>query len=80
MASYGLKVKEMGGDGNCLFRTIADQIDGDEKQHRKYRRDAVDHVNANRDDYAPFIEDDETIDQYLGDMSKEGTWGGQLEI
>lgn len=30
--------------------------------------------------YSPFIEDDETIDQYLSDMSKDGSWGGQIEL
>jgi len=70
----------MGADGNCLFRSIADQLEGHEKLHRKYRQEAIDHINANRDDFAPFIEDDETIDQYLSDMQKDGNWGGQIEL
>ncbi len=37
-------------------------------------------MTANKDDFSPFIEDDETIDQYLGDMVKDGIWGGQLEL
>jgi hypothetical protein len=45
-----------------LFRSIADQLEGEEKLHRKYRQDAVDHIEINKNDYAPFIEDDETID------------------
>jgi OTU domain-containing protein 3 len=24
LAEYGLKLKEIGGDGNCLFRSISD--------------------------------------------------------
>ena len=59
---YGLKVVEMGGDGNCLFRTLADQLEGNEKLHRKYRQDAIDYIEDNKDSFAPFIEDDETID------------------
>lgn len=66
----------MGSDGNCLFRAIADQLEGNEKLHRKYRQDAVDYIQLNKEEYAPFIEDDETIDQYLGDMCKDGIWGG----
>ncbi len=58
----------MGGDGNCLFRSIADQLEGKEKLHMKYRQEAVDHIEQNKDQYSPFIEDDETIDQYLGDI------------
>jgi hypothetical protein len=48
--------------------------------HRKYRADAIEYIEQNKDEFIPFIEDDETIDQYLADMSKEGIWGGQLEI
>eukprot|EP00347_Sterkiella_histriomuscorum_P016120 403354413 len=80
LVQYGLKVKEMGGDGNCLFRSIADQLEGNEKLHRKYRQEAIEYIEANKEMYAPFIEDDETIDQYLGDMAKDGTWGGQMEL
>ncbi|CDW88215.1 UNKNOWN [Stylonychia lemnae] len=80
LAQYGLKVKEMGADGNCLFRSLADQLEGNEKLHRKYRQEACDFIEQNKEQYAPFIEDDETIDQYLEDMNKESTWGGQLEL
>ena len=48
--------------------------------HRKYREAAVEFIEENKEQYAPFIEDDETIDQYLGDMRKDGIWGGQMEI
>jgi OTU domain-containing protein 3 len=44
LAQYGLKVVEMGGDGNCLFRTIADQLEGNEKVHSKYRQEAVTYI------------------------------------
>ena len=70
----------MGGDGNCLFRAIADQLEGNEKLHRKYRSDAVEYIRENQEQFAPFIEDDETIDQYMADMEKDSTWGGQIEI
>ena len=36
----------------------------------------MDQLESNKDIYAPFIEDDETIDQYLSDIEKDGTWGG----
>jgi len=70
----------VGGDGNCLFRAIADQIEGNEKLHRKYRDETIDFIEQHKEDYAPFVEDDETIDQYVNDLRKDGTWGGQIEI
>jgi len=66
----------MGGDGNCLFRAIADQIEGDEKLHHKYRKKAVTYLGENEEFFAPFIEDDETYDQFLNEVAKAGTWGG----
>ncbi len=41
LAVFGLKIKEVKGDGNCLFRTIADQMEGDENKHLEYRKQIV---------------------------------------
>ena len=77
MASYGLRLKEVSPDGNCLFRSIADQVEGNEKLHRKYRCDAIEYMEANQEDFIPFMEDDEKIDQYLANMMRDSIWGGQ---
>jgi len=37
-------------------------LEGNEKLHKKYRNEACDFILENKDQYAPFIEDDETID------------------
>ena len=37
LAPNCLKVFEIEGDGNCMFRAIADQLDGDQNQHYQYR-------------------------------------------
>ncbi len=76
MAQYGLRVKEMGADGNCLFRALGDQLEGNEKLHMKYRQEAVNFIELQKEEFAPFIEDDETIDQYLADLARDGSWGG----
>ena len=41
LAQFGLRVKEMGADGNCMFRSLSDQLEGHEKLHMKYRQEAV---------------------------------------
>ena len=66
----------MEADGNCLFRAIADQLEGDERKHKSYRQKAIDFILANKDDFVPFIEDDETIEEYCADMAKDAVWGG----
>jgi len=68
------------GDGNCLFRAIADQMDGNPENHPKYRKRICEYIETNRFDFEPFIEDDEPFDEYLGRMKRTATWGGQMEI
>ena len=43
-----------------------------------YRQAAVDYIRHNKDDFIPFIEDDETINQYCNVMEKDGVWGDEL--
>ena len=71
-----LKVVEIQGDGNCLFRAIADQLEGDEKKHCQYREAAVRYIKQNKELYAPFLDEDETLEQYCHEMSQDAIWGG----
>ena len=34
----------------------------------------------NKEDFAPFVEEDETFDEYIEEMRENGTWGGNLEL
>ena len=36
----------------------------------------MNYIRNNEDEFTPFIEDDETIDQYCDKMIKDGAWGG----
>eukprot|EP00117_Sycon_ciliatum_P050167 scpid98756/ scgid5673/ OTU domain-containing protein 3 len=38
LQAKGLKIKDVPGDGNCLFRALADQLDGDMARHDQHRR------------------------------------------
>ena len=80
LIQYGLRILEMGADGNCLFRSISDQLEGNQANYRKYRQDAMEYMLQNKDDFAPFIEDDLTFDEYVEEMEKDGEWGGNLEL
>ena len=75
-----LKVKEIGGDGNCLFRALSDQLHGEETHHDVLRANAVQHIRDNKEFFVHYIEDDETIEEYCNDMAKSGEWGGQIEM
>lgn len=37
-------------------------------------------MEENSDFYSLFIEDDMTFNDYLKEMSKDGEWGGNLEL
>eukprot|EP01122_Echinamoeba_exundans_P002502 TRINITY_DN12443_c0_g1_i1.p1 TRINITY_DN12443_c0_g1~~TRINITY_DN12443_c0_g1_i1.p1 ORF type:complete len:417 (+),score=71.20 TRINITY_DN12443_c0_g1_i1:3-1253(+) len=80
LAALNLTIKDVAGDGNCLFRAIADQIEGDPNNHANFRARIVNYIRQNEEDYAPFIEDDRTLDAYLAEMSRNAVWGGHLEI
>lgn len=71
-----LKVVEIRGDGNCLFRSIADQLEGDEDEHEKYRAKTIEYIKKNKDHYRMFLDDEtEDMDEYIEGMSEDATWG-----
>jgi len=80
LAQFGLRVVSIRGDGNCMFRSIADQLEGDQHAHWNFRTRIVDYIRSHREDFEPFIEDDEGFDDYIQRMGSEGEWGGHQEL
>ncbi|ONK55042.1 uncharacterized protein A4U43_UnF8250 [Asparagus officinalis] len=76
----GLKIIQVTADGNCFFRAIADQLEGNEEEHAKYRNTVVQYILTHREDFEPFIEDEVPFDEYCKSMEKDGTWAGNLEL
>ncbi|CAG7729705.1 unnamed protein product, partial [Allacma fusca] len=64
LRKLGLGVKEMLGDGNCLFRALGDQYEGHSKNHIEYRLKVVDYIKSHRSEFEPFIEDDVPFDDH----------------
>jgi OTU domain-containing protein 3 len=77
---HGLFIRDVAGDGNCLFRSLADQLGLGAASHAEVRERVVDFIVANRADFEPFVEDDVPFDGYVARMRKERAWGGQLEL
>uniref|UniRef100_A0A803KS94 OTU domain-containing protein n=1 Tax=Chenopodium quinoa TaxID=63459 RepID=A0A803KS94_CHEQI len=75
-----LKIIQVTADGNCFFRALADQLEGNEEEHEKYRRMVVQYIEKNRELFEPFIEDDVPFDEYCQSMGKDGTWAGHMEL
>eukprot|EP00756_Hemistasia_phaeocysticola_P054948 Hpha_TRINITY_DN30866_c0_g1::TRINITY_DN30866_c0_g1_i1::g.155613::m.155613/K13717/OTUD3; OTU domain-containing protein 3 len=77
-----LEVKDVPGDGNCLFAAVSDQVVGSWDKAREYRARCVAYMEANREDFEHFLawDDEEDWDTYIGSMAREGEWGGALEL
>ncbi|GLT50123.1 hypothetical protein SLA2020_236310 [Shorea laevis] len=78
--TLGLKIIQVTADGNCFFRALADQLEGNEDEHGKYRSMVVQYIVRNREMFEPFIEDDVPFDEYCQSMGKDGYWAGHMEL
>ena len=77
---WGVEVVEVEGDGNCLFRAVAEQLHGREHQHELYRHLPVEYIRENESHFSPFLDEDETFPEYVESMTESGTWGGHFEL
>jgi OTU domain-containing protein 5 len=76
-----LRVQSMGGDGNCLFRSVAHQIYGDQELHTLTRRAAAAYMQANALWFRNFVVGDPAeFDQYIEHICTNAVWGDDPEI
>eukprot|EP00095_Tigriopus_kingsejongensis_P001283 maker-scaffold359_size197282-snap-gene-0.28 protein:Tk01283 transcript:maker-scaffold359_size197282-snap-gene-0.28-mRNA-1 annotation:"hypothetical protein CAPTEDRAFT_108175" len=80
LAILGLTLKEVPGDGNCLFRALSDQIHGSSEQHGHFRRNVVDFMRHHRADFEPFLVDEPSFERHLELLEQDGTFGGNDSI
>ena len=80
LKKLGYYIKEVDSDGNCLFRSVSDQLENHEYNFDNYRQKTVDYMRDNIDYFKNFIEDDQTVEEYIDNMSQNKEWGGNLEI
>ncbi len=76
-----LNVVTVAGDGNCLFRSVAHQVYGDDDYHDVVRQNCMDHMEKNADFFSRFVEGGmDTFHLYLADKRKFACWGDDPEI
>eukprot|EP01031_Cornospumella_fuschlensis_P030715 gene30715-37114_t len=80
LANDGLRIEEMDGDGNCMFRCIGHQLYGDPERHLEVRKHVLDCVESHQEHFEAFIDDDETFSDYIDRMREPGEWGDNLEL
>ena len=66
------------GDGNCLFRCLAERVLGDEDLHGRVRNEIVDAVSRDPSKVRGFLE--ESFEAYCHRMRLDAVWGGELEL
>lgn len=80
LQALGLKLREVPGDGNCLFRALGDQLEGHSRGHLRLRQETVQYMMSHRQDFEPFVEDDIPFAQHLSNLSQPGTFAGNDAI
>ena len=49
---------------NCLFRALADQIDGDHNRHAQFRESTIQYMRENDADFKPFHDGERPFNEY----------------
>lgn len=81
LQARGAVVEPMGGDGNCLFRAVADQTYGSQELHAVTRAAAADYMRLESAFFRGFVADDDGgWESYLTAIRAPGTWGDDPEI
>ena len=85
------QINNMAEDGNCLFRSLSDQLHGDYgKNHLLIRSEVCDYLLENEESFKIFVVLDEdegcsdeyasSYSEYVDRMKQESEWGGNPEL
>ncbi|WVW82469.1 hypothetical protein I302_104480 [Kwoniella bestiolae CBS 10118] len=84
IARLGLTLRDVKGDGNCLFRVLSDQGFGGEKRHAEIRKLVCDYLETHKDVMegfvVPFMKDGEGYEGYVARMRQLKQFGSHIEI
>lgn len=77
IARLGLVLRDVEGDGNCLFRAVSDQLYGDQKRHPELRKLTCDFLESNEQDFEAWVkwgvaQEGESYADYVRRMRKSG--------
>ncbi|RCH89408.1 hypothetical protein CU098_009381, partial [Rhizopus stolonifer] len=80
LRELGLCTKNITGDGNCLFRSLSDQYYGHDGNHKAIRQEVCQYLRENEETYKFFVEDDQSFEHHVDCMSRDATFGGNMEL
>lgn len=75
LSKLGLELRDITGDGNCCFRALSDQMQGNESHHLEYRKRVCQYMKQNKEEFEPFVaalfdEDDDDQFKKLSNIKK----------
>ena len=76
----GLEVVDVSPDGNCLFRSFALALYGDQDRHKEVREQCCDFMEENSATFKHICLEGESFAEYVSNMRKMATWGDDPEI
>ena len=81
LASLNLRIMEIPGDGNCLFRAVAHQVYGDDSFHVLVREKCCDYMASDKLFFSNFVVGGlDFFEQYLRAKRTNSCWGDDPEI
>jgi hypothetical protein len=83
----GSHINSMDPDENCLFRSLSDQLNQDNRQAHDFTcHQITNHIRRHSDEFKDFLllqdnhEDISDLDSYIQKMVQSGEWGGNPEL
>jgi hypothetical protein len=77
LAKIGLALRDISGDGNCLFRALCDQLEGSESNHLTYRKSVCEYMRKNRLEFEPFVA---ALAEEIEDKAKKKSVASQSDL
>ncbi|GMF13133.1 unnamed protein product [Phytophthora lilii] len=80
-ATLGLRIYDIEGDGNCLFRSVSHQVYGDDRHHALVRAACMDYMESEKEYFEPYVVGDmAAFMRYLRYKRRDGVWGDDPEL
>ena len=76
----GVELREQVGDGNCLFRSLAQQVFNCPHHHMLVRHMTTNYVEKHAEAYACLFDGPGELHEYLQTMRASGTWGDEVML
>ncbi|CAI5728859.1 unnamed protein product [Hyaloperonospora brassicae] len=79
--TLGLRIYDIEGDGNCLFRSVSHQVYGDDRHHALVRAACMDYMESEKEYFEPYVVGDmAAFMRYLRHKRCDGVWGDDPEL